>query len=287
VDDDGITEATTPADSSTGNGTSADATSSTDGSETTTGGPVGTEGCGLAAGDPSMQWTAHAIDVDGMPRDYWVWLPAPYDPERAYPVVYQFHGCSDSEDRQNNNPPVQDVSGADAIHIRGKAVQSCWDSGAPESPDIAFFDALVADVEATWCADPDRRFATGYSSGAFMTHRLACDRGDRLRGIATIAGGQAGPECAGPVAALLIHDLDDQTVNISASVSARDDHLARNGCDAAAATTPVEPVPCAAYAGCTDGLPVVWCQTTGQDHSRQDGLAAAAFWGFLAALPTL
>ena len=285
--DDAPVTATTPGDSSGGADT-APATGSesgtSDGADTTTGPVNGTAGCGLAAIDPSLQWSPHTIDVGGVLREYWVYLPMPYDPQRAYPVVYQWHGCTDSEDRWNNNPPVQDQSGADAIHIRGKAVQSCWDSG-PESADIAFFDALVGDVEATWCADPHRRFATGYSSGSFMTHRLACSRGAELRGVATIAGGQGGADCTGSVAALLIHDLDDQTVDISASIGARDDHLARNGCDAAAPTTAVDPSPCQAYAGCDDGLPVVWCQTAGQDHSRQDGLAAPAFWSFLAALP--
>lgn len=234
--------------------------------------------------DASSMWAAHSFELDGVTREYWVWLPTPYDPERAYPVVYQFHGCSDGEDRWNNNPPVQDSSGADAIHIRGKAVQSCWDS-SPTGPDVAFFDYLVEQVEAQWCADPERRFATGYSGGSFMTHMLACTRGDRLRGVATIAGGQPGFDCTGNVAALLIHDADDQTVNISNSIAARDDHLMRNGCDAAAPTSPIDPPPCEAYAGCDEGLPVVWCQTSGQDHSRQDGLAGPAFWGFLSSLP--
>jgi polyhydroxybutyrate depolymerase len=276
---------TPPADDGSGDG--ADSTGAPDptgGPGDSSGGePVGTAGCGQAARDATAQWVEHAIDVDGAMRQYWVWLPEPYDPARAYPVVYQFHGCSDAQDRQNNNPPVQDHSGADAIHVRGRAVDSCWDN-SPTGPDVAFFDALVADVEATWCADPERRLATGYSSGAFMTHVLACVRGDVLRGVATIAGGQAGGDCTGPVAALLIHDTDDPTVNISASEGARDAHLQRNGCDAATAPTPVDPSPCASYSGCDGGLPVVWCQTSGQGHARQDDLAAPAFWGFVSGL---
>lgn len=284
ADDDGeSSDSTTPADTSTGVGTTADATSGSS-DDGTTGAPVGTAGCGIPPQDPLTDWSPHVIDVDGVQRSYWVWLPLGYDPQRAYPVVYQWHGCSDAEEgRQDNNPPVQDESGSDAIVIRGKAVEACWDSNQ-DSPDVAFFDALVDDVEKTWCADPARRFATGYSSGSFMTHALGCARGDQLRGIATIAGGQVGFDCTGPVAALLIHDTDDPTVNISASIGARDDHLARNGCDAAAPPTPTEPAPCEAYTGCDEGLPVVWCQTSGQGHSRQDDLAATAFWTFLSAL---
>jgi polyhydroxybutyrate depolymerase len=269
-------------------GSSSDAPTTTgddaDGSTSgTTGDPPGTAGCGMPAVDASSEWIGHSIDVDGVPREYWLWLPPDYDPERAYPVVYQFHGCSDGEDRWTNNPPVEQSSGADAIHIRGKAIASCWDTN-PQGPDVLFFDALVPYVEATWCADPTRRFVTGYSGGAFMTHVLGCVRADLLRGVASIAGGQPGTDCPGRVAALLIHDANDNTVNISASIAARDDHLTRNNCDASM-SAPVDPDPCVAYAGCDPGLPVVWCQTAMQDHSRQDGLSGPAFWNFLAALP--
>jgi polyhydroxybutyrate depolymerase len=244
---------------------------------------VGTDGCGEPLADGTENWVAKTVDVDGTDRDYFVYLPASYDPDRPYPVVYQFHGCSSNVDKQNNNPPVQDQSGGDAIHIRGRAVDNCWDTAA-DGTGVAFFDAVVPVVEATWCADPERRFATGYSSGSFMSHRLSCVRGDMLRGVATIAGGLAGNSCQGQVAALLIHDEDDGTVNISASESARDRHLDNNGCDAQAATTPDDHSPCQVYAGCTAGYPVQWCQTTGMDHARQDSLSAPAFWDFLAAL---
>jgi poly(3-hydroxybutyrate) depolymerase len=286
----GPSSATSPSSDSATSGpaTSADsgATSADDGVDASTGGgePAGSAGCGIPATDATMQWGYHTVDVDGVMREYWVWLPEPYDPALPYPVVYQFHGCADGDNPQSNNPPVQDQSGADAIHIRGRAVDSCWEA-SPGGPDVAFFDAMVADVEATWCADAARRFATGYSSGSFMTHRLGCERADMLRGVATIAGGSGGNDCPGRVAALLIHYADDPTVNISASIAARDLNLARNNCDAAAPTNPVDPPPCESYTGCDDGYPVVWCQTSGQGHSRQDGLSGPAFWGFLSALP--
>ena len=260
--------------------------SSTSSGSSSTGGPAGSEGCGVPAADTPMTWSEHTLDVGGVERRYWVWLPEGYDPMRPYPVVYQFHGCSGGDSPQNNNPPVQDQSGSDAIHIRGRAVGECWDS-ASEGADVMFFDALMADVDATLCADPARRFATGYSSGAFMSHRLGCERADVLRGVATIAGGMGGSDCPGQVAALLIHDVDDGTVGIGASIGARDAYLERNGCDLEAGTTPVDPEPCAIYSGCDAGYDVVWCETSGQDHSRQDGLSAPAFWGFLSALPAL
>lgn len=245
---------------------------------------LGSAGCGMSSSLATAEWVEQTLDVAGMARTYFVWLPDGYDAARAYPVVYQFHGCSDSATRETNNPPVQRESGADAIHVRGRAAARCWDTAAM-GPDVAFFDALVAQMEATYCADPERRFVTGYSSGAFMTHRLACVRGDVIRGVASIAGGQTGRMCEGQVAALLIHDQDDGVVNITASRGARDALLAANGCDVDAPRTPTAHSPCEQYAGCDSDYPVVWCETMGMNHSRQDALAAPAFWDFLSALP--
>lgn len=255
----------------------------TDGGGTSDGGgtPNGSPGCGVPLTEATEQWLAKTADLNGTTREFFVWLPPGYDPLRAYPVVYQFHGCNNDPARENNNVPVQDQSGGDAIHVRGRAVDACWDTN-PTGPDVAFYDAMVDAVETGYCADPTHRFATGYSSGSFMTHLLSCVRGSTLRGVASIAGGMGGSGCTGNVAALLIHDANDNTVNISASEQARDRYLTENACGET--TTAFDPAPCQAYEGCSAGLPVVWCQTAGQDHSRQDGLAAPAFWNFLSTL---
>ena len=243
----------------------------------------GSAGCGMAASIATGEWVETTLESGGVTRTYDVWLPTGYDPTRAYPVDYQFHGCNDNPERENNNVPMERESEGNAIHVRGRAVDRCWDTN-PTGPDVAFFDALVATIEARYCADPERRWATGYSGGGFMSHRLACVRGSVLQGVATIAGGQGGSSCTGNVAALIIHDRDDTTVNISASEGARDALVASNGCDAEAARTPTDHPPCEAYAGCDEETPVVWCETSGQNHSRQDALAAAAFWDFLSSL---
>lgn len=237
-------------------------------------------GCGMANRDPTESWIRHAVDVDGVEREYFVYLPRSYDPEQPYPVVYEFHGCSGAEDRQNNNPPLEAESDGAVIHIRGRAVNDCWDPEI-DGVEIDFFDVMVEDVEATWCANPSRRFATGFASGAFLAHRLACVRGNMLHGVASVAGGTPGRDCEGSAGALLVHDANDQTVSIDDSITTRDAHLERNGCDAGAATEAFDPRPCERYTGCDDGRDVVWCQTSEQGHGRQDSLSAPAFWSFI------
>jgi polyhydroxybutyrate depolymerase len=241
----------------------------------------GSAGCGKSSTLATGMFVEQMLTVGGAARSYWLRLPAGYDPTRRYPIVYQLHGCSTSPNRQDNNPPTQNQSGSDAIHVRARAAADCW-STSPTGVDVAYIDALLPAVEGGVCVDTNRRFLAGYSSGAFMSHQLACIRGGLFRGVATIAGGQAGRNCTGNVAALLIHDTGDTTVNVSASIAARDNHLQRNGCGTT--KQPVMPSPCEAYDGCDPRLPVVWCQTSGQNHSRQDTLAASAFWGFFSSL---
>jgi hypothetical protein len=91
--------------------------------------------------------------------------------------------------------------------------------------------------------------------------------------------------CTGNVAALLREDADDETVEAWKAISARDDHLARNGCAPDAPTTSADPPPCQEYGGCSQGYPVVWCETSGQGHSSQPDLSTPAFRNFLSTLP--
>lgn len=244
-----------------------------DGGSNNTGGSAG---CGKSTSLEPGSYVEQSIDVGGA-RQYYVRVPVGYDNKKKYPIVYLLHGCSDSADRQNNVPPLEKSGGDAAIYVRGRAAANCWETNATKS-DVAYIDALLPDVEGKLCVDESKRFLAGYSSGSFMTHQLACIRGALFRAVATIAGGQSGSSCTGDPAALLIHDTDDGTVNISASIGARDNHLTRNHCSMNKAGT--MPSPCEAYTGCDAGKDVVWCQTSGQNHSRQDSLSGPAFWAF-------
>ena len=58
--------------------------------------------------------------------------------------------------------------------------------GAPD--DVAFIDDLLNAVEAELCIDSARVFSTGFSVGAGLSVRLACDLSDRIAAIAPVSG---------------------------------------------------------------------------------------------------
>jgi polyhydroxybutyrate depolymerase len=238
------------------------------------GASVASPGCGTSPTEEPATWVEKSLDVDGTARQVWTYLPENYDPARAYPVVFLFHGCGN----ETNNVRMESVIGEDAVMIRGRAVEDCWDTGT-NSPDLAFFDAMVDDVEARLCVDTARRFAVGYSSGSWLINTIECVRGGVLRAAGSVAGGAPRRnDCSGMIARVFVHDLDDNDNDISGSETERDRLLEVNGCDTTAEPVPEAPEPCARYQGCEPGYPVIWCETSGEGHGRQDGLAAEAAW---------
>jgi polyhydroxybutyrate depolymerase len=235
-------------------------------------------GCGMSTSQMLGRWVESTVMPSGASRPYSVYLPTGYDPMRAYPVVVLLHGCGSG----TNNLPMERETGSGAILIRGtgSAADTCWTTTS-NGADVAFFDAMVADVKARFCTDAGRFFAVGYSSGSWLANQLGCIRTSVLRGLATVAGGNPGVRnCGGPIAQIFVHDQDDMSNVISGGESARDRLLTQNGCDEAAAPVAEDPSPCVRYQGCDPGYPVVWCETSGEGHNRQDNLAAPAFWDF-------
>lgn len=237
------------------------------------------EGCGSPAGQQTNTWVEQPkLRVSDKDRQWWVWLPEGYDPARAYPVVFTFHGCGGP----SNFIPMEKVAGKDAILVRGTGVtqDGCWTySGTGE--DVKFFDAMLAELEAKRCVDESRVFSTGYSSGAWLTNTLECARGDKLRATGTVSGGVVGDRgtCQGKFARVFVHDAGDTTNKWveHGNVNERARVLEQNHCSSKA-PVPESPEPCARYQDCDPGYPVIMCETVGKGHDRQDALATAAFW---------
>jgi polyhydroxybutyrate depolymerase len=54
--------------------------------------------------------------------------------------------------------------------------------------DVAFLDALIAEVEAKYPIDWRRVFLAGHSNGAFMANRYAAERPGKIAAVASVAG---------------------------------------------------------------------------------------------------
>ncbi len=64
-----------------------------------------------------------------------------------------------------------------------------WDPYSSTSPDVGFLRQVVADISARWCVNAQRVHADGWSNGAVMSQRLACEAADEFASVTSYGGG--------------------------------------------------------------------------------------------------
>lgn len=137
-----------------------------------------------------------------VPRTYLLYLPADYDPTQRYPVVVACHpGLSNSA--QHAEAARWQVLGNTAGFI------SVYPNGMPSMPnsntrlwnaydqpstvsdydDAGFLNALLDRLIQQYAVDTCRMYMSGFSNGAMMTYRMACDFTHRFAAVAPLSGG--------------------------------------------------------------------------------------------------
>lgn len=64
-----------------------------------------------------------------------------------------------------------------------------WDPYSPSSPDVAFLRQVADDIAARWCVDARRIHVDGWSNGAVMSQRVACDAPNKFASVTSYGGG--------------------------------------------------------------------------------------------------
>jgi len=258
-------------------------------------GPKPSAGCGKAP--PAVGFLGgQTIAVAGAPRTFGLYVPAGYDPNKGYPLIFALHGDGGDGAGARAGMKLEAPAREGAIFVYPDGRGRTWDLNTmpPEkNPDVLFFDALVAKLGDTMCLARGRVFVTGHSNGAYMANQLGCWRGGVVRAIAPHSGG--GPYdstnkgydehgdlvCPGsPVAALVVHGQADGVVAPSEGQFSLSHWRRVDGCQAS--TAKVAPEPCVAYTGCA--RPVVSCSVPGLGHGEWSQ-AAQLTWDFFASLP--
>ena len=105
------------------------------------------------------------------------------------PVLVLLHPREETPERMANITAAGRLA---ALHgawvLLPEAVNGYWnDSPRPnEVDDVGFLIALLDAVVPTHHLDASRVYVAGYSNGGYMAQRLACERADRVAGIATV-----------------------------------------------------------------------------------------------------
>jgi poly(3-hydroxybutyrate) depolymerase len=185
--------------------------------------------------------------VQGILRDAAIRLPANYDDDHPYPLVFEFHGDQGLREDQTPEPLVPASFGAGifgagtyddqaivvALHGINRLAPEvradfqnfvAWNtlSRDDENHDILALRAFREFISARACVDPQKTFAAGFSRGAFFTQSLRCFDED-LTAVATFAGGLEGqpfPAAASDVDHAHLRDNDGQLLRLDPATCA-------------------------------------------------------------------
>ncbi len=179
--------------------------------------------------------------VDGDRRRFIVYVPERVAPATGRPLVFMFHGTSGDGAkflRISGWREQADATGLVAVFPTGLRYRllasgrrvTKWNDGGlselidpagrPPADDVGFVDAMLAELRGRLPVDSARTYASGFSSGAEFTARLALERSDVFAAAGFSAGGPARAH------------VPDRPIPMALTLGTRDDRvLAQTGLD--------------------------------------------------------
>ncbi|KAK5175346.1 uncharacterized protein LTR77_000485 [Saxophila tyrrhenica] len=167
------------------------------------GGPGCSTGCGsvLPAGmvPDGASTLVNAVGPDGLPRSYLIHIPKLYNPNRAAPIIFGFHGNNADAPTIESQTGMNDAATnpyAIAVYVngygRGYMSNPAWSPGGQYAnvDDLGFMNLLISNLTSSFCVDTTRLFAVGHSNGGGFVNVLACDPVLSVK-IAAFAGSSA------------------------------------------------------------------------------------------------
>ena len=149
----------------------------------------------------AQQLFTRTIDVNGLDREFLIYLPVDYDTSQSLPAMIWHHGGSDNADVALNEADFRSLADSrrfivaypNALPDQTEGC-TCWGyqqtdglSNGNWDIDLAFTRALIDDLVVSYNADRSRIYAGGYSMGASYVWDITCAMSDEIAAAAPVA----------------------------------------------------------------------------------------------------
>lgn len=122
-------------------------------------------------------------------RSYHLRIPDTWDGVSPLPVLLHFHGWGRQGDLVVRHSRIATLGVADqALLLAPNGLSKTWSFRTEDSRDSDFAAAVIEDAAKRFPIDRSRIFVSGYSWGANMAWRFACDAGNGLAGVLAVSG---------------------------------------------------------------------------------------------------
>lgn len=201
-------------------------------------------------------------------RSYILSIPSGYTAQKPIGLIVAIHG------RTNSNAMVRGYmwlewwrwwSQSDYI-VAYPAGIDAWNGTRSWSAEenVVFFDTIVRDIGDNYCIDRSRVFVAAHSLGAWFASKLACVRGDIIRGMSIVGGGGWTSSCnPTPTASLIYQNADDPLSSPSTARATEKTMKTVNTCGAKTEPITIGSLTCQKWIDCSTGNPVIWCEWYG------------------------
>ncbi len=248
--------------------------------------------CGLFAFAQSTVFDT--LTINGLQRDYLLYVPEVYTGSTAVPLVINMHGYGSNASEQNlygNFKNLADVDNFLVVHPNGTLDNTStryWNAflNAGAVDDVDFISQLIDSLSLSYNIDPNQVFATGMSNGGFMSYKLACELSNKIAKIASVTGTMSTtlPSTCSPgkaIPVMQIHGTLDPTVPYAGNLAMEpiedvvDYWVNNNNCNTTPTTTNLpntnstdnSTVEKYEYTGGTNNADVVFYKVIGGGHT--------------------
>ena len=167
--------------------------------------------------------SAQSILHNGKEREYLVYVPSSYNETANHPLLLNFHGfggnAKDYFVYESDFRDVAELEGVILVYPQGSLLSgfSVWNA-APfaednktDLDDIGFIETLIVELQDQLSIDPERVYASGFSTGGMFSYALACFCNEPIAGVAAVSAAQLNlVDCApSPINVFIAHGTDD------------------------------------------------------------------------------
>jgi polyhydroxybutyrate depolymerase len=164
------------------------------------------------------------VTVNEKVRTYTLHLPKNISHQQLMPLVFVFHGYK--EDGMlarfyTDFDRIADANSFIVVYPVGSGSPLSWNAGSccgnariNSIDESAFVRSIIADVKTMANVNIKRIYATGFSNGALLTYRLACEMSDTFAAVAPSNGVLIYAPCEPqqPVSLIHVHGAEDDAM---------------------------------------------------------------------------